>query len=99
MSKRPVTSSAIRRTTRRRSARTTSKAAGAALSLNVAAAHADISSDISFLQSTLDDIQERSSFSEIYEDIIELDTTINSVLDLLEAAREEGYVYQSDMED
>ena len=74
-------------------------AAGTLLTLNTASAHPDISMDISALQSTLTDLQNRSDFSENSSDLNNLDTTINHVLNLLESAREKGYVYQGDMED
>jgi predicted nucleic acid-binding Zn-ribbon protein len=74
-------------------------AAGALLSLNASAAAPDISLDVNSLQSTLADLQDRSNFSDISADLTNLDATINNVLNLLESARDKGYVYQSDMED
>jgi len=67
--------------------------------LNTASAHADISSEVSSLQSSLSDLQSRSTFSETLSDINDLDTLLNRVVELLESARQEGYRYQNDMED
>jgi len=74
-------------------------AAGTLLSLNASAAAPDISLDVNSLQSTLSDLQDRSNFSDISADLANLDATINNVLNLLESARDKGYVYQADMED
>lgn len=74
-------------------------AAGALLLLNTARAHPDIATDVSSLQSTLSDLQTRSSFSEVASDLTRLDSDITSVLNLLESARNKGYVYQCDIED
>lgn len=74
-------------------------AAGALLMLNTARAHPDIAADVSSLQSTLSDLQTRSSFSEVASDLTSLDSDITNVLNLLESARDKGYVYQSDIED
>jgi predicted nucleic acid-binding Zn-ribbon protein len=74
-------------------------AAGTLLALNTTSAHPDISMDVSSLQSTLTDLQSRSDFGDIASDISNLDNTINHVLNLLESARDKGYVYQADMED
>lgn len=96
MPRRPAPSSITRRVARKTAVRTTG---GADLTLHVASAHEEIASDVSVLQSTLEDLQERSTFTEISDDLVDLDTAINDVLDLLEAARREGYVYQGDLED
>jgi predicted nucleic acid-binding Zn-ribbon protein len=77
----------------------TAAAAGTLLALNTASAHPDISLDLNTLQSTLTDLQNRSDFNDITSDLANLDSTINHILNLLESAREKGYVYQSDMED
>jgi hypothetical protein len=74
-------------------------AATTLLALNTAAAHPEISADVNSLQVSLDDLQNRSSFAEIEADLSNLDSTINHVLNLLESARDKGYVYQGDMED
>ncbi len=74
-------------------------AAGTLLTLKTASAHPDISLDVNSLQSTLTNLQNRSDFGDISSDLSNLDTTINHVLNLLESAREKGYVYQAEMED
>ncbi len=73
-------------------------AAGTLLALNIGSAHPDISMDANSLQSTLTDLQNRSDFEAISTELANLDATIKNVLNLLEGAREKGYVYQSDME-
>jgi len=73
--------------------------AGTLLALNAARAHPEISTEISSLQSTLADVQQRSTFSEIATDLTNLDADLNNVLNLLESARDRGYVYQNDLED
>ena len=72
--------------------------AGALMTLNANSAHPDLSMDVNSLQSVLTDLQNRSDFSEIKSDITNLDATLNNVLNLLESAREKGYVYQADLE-
>ncbi len=74
-------------------------ASGALFALNTARAHPDIAADVSSLQSTLTDLQTRSSFSETASDLTRLDSDITNVLNLLESARDKGYVYQNDIED
>ena len=100
MPSRPTPASVARRVSQTRSDRPALRTAGvAALALNVASAHEEIASDVSSLQSTLEDLQHSSTFSEIYDQLSDLDADINEVLDLLEGARQKGYVYHGDMED
>ncbi len=66
--------------------------------LNVAAAHVDINSEVSSLNSTLQDLQKRSTFESLQADIVDLDNQLKRVLDLLESARDKDYRYQADME-
>ena len=77
----------------------TAVAAGTLLALNTAAAHPDIAMDVQSLQSTLNELQRRSDFSSILSDLNTLDSRLANALNLLESARERGYVYQSDLED
>jgi predicted nucleic acid-binding Zn-ribbon protein len=72
---------------------------GALITLNIAAAHPDIAVDVTSLNTTLTDLHNRSSFSSIKADLTNLDSDINHVLNLLESARDKGYVYQGDMEE
>ena len=74
-------------------------AAGSLLALNVARAHPEISTGVSSLQNTVADIQERSTFHQIADDLTRLDSDLNHALNLLESARDRGYVYQNDLED
>lgn len=74
-------------------------ASGAFLTLNSASAAPDLSMDVSSLQSSLDNLQERASMAEVQADIINLDSNLNHALSLLEATREKGYKYQNDLED
>jgi hypothetical protein len=69
------------------------------MALNVSAAHSDISFDISSLERDLDDLELTSSLTDIQSDIVNLDSELNNALNLLESARDKGYVYQSDLED
>jgi hypothetical protein len=69
------------------------------LALNLNAAHPDISSDASYLNNSLNDLQQRSSFNKILTDVNNLDNQLNEILQLLESGREEGYRFQSDLED
>jgi len=98
-----TTSSAQTQSGRRRTAGAaaagTAVVAGTLLAINASSAHPDISLDVNSLQSTLTDLQNRSDFSEITSDLANLDSTINHVLNLLESARDKGYVYQADLED
>jgi hypothetical protein len=74
-------------------------AAMGALVLNVANAHADISSEVSSLQWDLDKLKETSALTEVHSDTVNLDSALNNALDLLESARDKGYRFQSDLED
>ena len=73
-------------------------AAAGFLAINAAAAHPDLSSETFSLQSSLSDLQERSSFSRISEAVSRLDADLDQVSQLLESARTEGYRFQSDLE-
>lgn len=86
--------------------RTTAAVAGAAVgaamlraALNSSAAHPEIASEISSLQSSLNDLQNRSSLSEIFTDANSLDTSLSHLMDLLEGARKGGYVFQPDLDE
>jgi hypothetical protein len=73
--------------------------AATALVINVGAAHADVASDVNMLNSSLDELNRRSTFSEILSDTQALDENIRHGMSLLESAREGKYVYQKDLED
>ena len=68
------------------------------LALNAAAAHPTLSSEALSLQSSLSDLQDRSSFSRISSSISSLDAELDQANQLLESARAKGYRYQSDLE-
>jgi predicted nucleic acid-binding Zn-ribbon protein len=68
------------------------------ISLNTAAADATISTEVSSLQSSLNDLQERSAFPRITEGIARLDSSLKKLMELLESARSEGYHFQPDLE-
>jgi uncharacterized protein (DUF3084 family) len=62
-------------------------------------AHPEIASDVSYLQQDLSQLQGLSDFDDLDSDLDELETELTKVLDLLESARERGYVYQGDIDD
>ncbi|MEJ2710371.1 MAG: hypothetical protein P8074_22360 [Anaerolineales bacterium] len=68
------------------------------LALNAAAAHPSITAEAASLKSSLDDLQDRSAFHDISEDVTRLDADLERVTELLESAREAGFTYQSDLE-
>ncbi|MBW8011303.1 MAG: hypothetical protein FVQ83_08690 [Chloroflexi bacterium] len=74
-------------------------AAGAFLALKTNSAHPDIYSDVSSLEYSLGELEERAGFSELEADISSLDSTLNHALNLLESAREKGYRYEKDLEE
>ena len=85
-----------------RSTRTGAAAIGltaAAFMLMQDRAHPEIASDVTYLQSDLTALKELSDFGDINTDLDELETELTRVLDLLESARERGYVYQGDIDD
>jgi hypothetical protein len=69
------------------------------IALNAGAAHPDLSFDISSLERDLDNLESTSSLADIQSDVVNLDSELNNALNLLESARDKGYVYQSDLED
>ncbi|MFZ2096103.1 MAG: hypothetical protein WAV05_05635 [Anaerolineales bacterium] len=74
-------------------------AALAALMVNVATANPQISTETNSLNSSLEDLKTRSSMNGIVDKINRLDTDLTHALDLLESARQEGYVYQKELEE
>lgn len=79
-------------------------AAGAAavaglMALSVSRAHADISTDVNSLQTSLENLERRSQFPDVFNDLQRLDGVLEQVVELLESARERGYRYQADMEE
>ncbi|TAK11447.1 MAG: hypothetical protein EPO32_11940 [Anaerolineae bacterium] len=74
-------------------------AAGTAWALNTGAAPADLSSELSSLQYSLDELHQRASFAQLDADVAGLDSNLNHAINLLEGARDAGYKYQGDLED
>jgi hypothetical protein len=71
----------------------------ATFTLNSAAAHPQIASSVSTLQSSLSSLQTQSSFDDLLEELNRLDKDVTHAVDLLESAREKGYVYQKELDD
>jgi hypothetical protein len=71
---------------------------GTLMALNSANAHPEIASQINTLQYSLNDLQESASFSDTQADVVNLDATLNHALSLLESARDQGFMYQNDLE-
>ncbi len=68
------------------------------LRLNETGVHADITGEVSSLNSALGDLQERASFNSVTAAVTDLDGAVNDVLQLSESARSEGYRFQNDIE-
>ncbi|MCI0521969.1 MAG: hypothetical protein L0Z70_17130 [Chloroflexi bacterium] len=73
-------------------------AAGSFLAVNAASANPAVSAEAKALQSSISDLQRRSSFSDIVSEINALDAAIQRANDLLESARQKGYAFQGDLE-
>ena len=74
-------------------------AALASLALNTNSAHPQIAMEANSLNYSLDSLRDRSSLSQIQADMAELDTALTHALNLLEGARDKGYVYQKDLDE
>lgn len=78
-------------------------AAGAAVislaAVNLAAAHQEISAEVSTLQRDLDDLGKTSTLAGVQRDVANIDSALRNALDLLEGAREKGFRYQKDLEE
>ena len=72
---------------------------GSLLRLNVASAAPEISSEVGYLQSSLDDLQSRANMTDVRADVTNLDANLNHALNLLESARDKKFMYQADLED
>lgn len=81
-----------------RVAAATAAAAAGFLALNAAAAHTDIASEIRSLQSSLSNLERRSTFSDIESDVVNIDSSLQRASELLESARGKGYAFQGDLE-
>jgi septal ring factor EnvC (AmiA/AmiB activator) len=69
------------------------------MKLNTASAHPDIATQVMGIQSSLDTLQDSSSFSSVQADVNSLDADLKHVLNLLESARNKEYKYQADLEE
>jgi uncharacterized protein (DUF3084 family) len=76
-----------------------SAAAIAAFMVNVASADPQISAEVNSLNSSLDDLKTRSSLKQILEEVNRVDTDLIHAINLVESARQEGYVYQKDIDE
>lgn len=68
------------------------------VALNTAGAHADLSTEIQALQTSISDLQGRSSFNNFHSDLTNIEMGLQRASELLENARSEGYAYQADLE-
>jgi hypothetical protein len=66
--------------------------------LNTSSASQALASESLALQTTLSDLQSQSSYSDITADINRLDQKFESLAELLESARQEGYRFEGGME-
>lgn len=71
----------------------------ATFTLNTASAHPQIASSVSTLQSSLSSLQSQSSFDDLLEELNRLDKDVTHAVDLLESARDKGFVYQKELDD
>ena len=71
----------------------------AGLALNVGSAHPQIATDVSVLNSNLQDLGGRSTLQNLQAQVNELDANLNRATTLLESARSKGYVYQKDLDE
>ena len=67
--------------------------------LNTASAHPQISTSVTALQSSLSNLQTQSSFDDLVEELNRLDKDLTHAVDLLESARDKGFVYQKELDD
>ncbi len=74
-------------------------AAAPAWALNTGAAAPDLSVELSSLQSSLNQLHERSSLAHLEAEVASLDSNLQHALNLLEGARGKGYRYQGDLEE
>ncbi len=69
------------------------------LALNAAAAHPSLASNVQFLQSSLERLQNTADFQSIEQDIDRLQADIDNMIALLESAREKDYAFQADIDE
>lgn len=71
----------------------------ATLSVNTASVDPQITSEANSLQSALNDLQRRSTFADLLDEVMDLDKQVTKVSELLESARSKGYVFQKDLDE
>jgi predicted nucleic acid-binding Zn-ribbon protein len=69
------------------------------IALNATSAHPQLATEVSYLNSSLDDLREKSGFGDLQVDISSLDSNLNNVIQLLESVRQKGFVYQKDLDE
>lgn len=69
------------------------------LSINASAAHSEILAEVNSLQSSLQDLQRRSTFGDVQSEMTSVEGELNKVMGLLESARSKGYAFQKDLEE
>ncbi len=74
-------------------------AAGGLLALNAALAHPSLQTNVQVLQNSLEQVQEEASLQALQAEISRLNERVNKVVSSLESAREQGYVFQGDMDE
>jgi len=82
-----------------RAASATGAASAAALSVNTATVDPQITAEVNSLQSSLNDLQRRSTFADLQDQIMDIDKEVSKVTGLLESARSKGYAFQKDLDD
>ena len=58
-----------------------------------------ITTEANALQSSLNDLQRRSTFADLLDEVMDLDKEVSKVTSLLESARSKGYAFQKDLDD
>lgn len=74
-------------------------ASAAALAVNTAAVDPQITAEANSLQTSLNDLQRRSTFADLLDEVMNLDKEVTKASELLESARSKGYAYQKDLDD
>jgi hypothetical protein len=69
------------------------------LALNSAQADPQIANEVYMLNSSISDLQNRSTLSQVQADVTELDSAISRLVGLLESARNKGFVYQKNLDE
>jgi hypothetical protein len=69
------------------------------LALNTAVAHPQIAMETNSLNTSLESLRDRSSLSQVQTDMNELDSALTHAVNLLESARDKGYIYQQDLDE